>query len=827
MKRILVLILLTTAFAASANAFKVYDNKVENLIEPLAVDTFQPRFSWKLSGAEPQYGYRLLVASSPRLLRAGKADLWDSGIVNSTDQVLVPDGGAGLSAGEIAYWKVISYAGGRKAASRPARFGVGLIGGTMEGEYIGACPGEGRSAILRKEFTLDRKKGTYILHVNSLGYHEVYVNGERVGDGVLAPAVSQLDKSSRIMSYDVTDLLRRGTNTIVLWTGSGWYKPGTFRAVYGGALVKAELFNGGPCLVTDGSWEGAFSGYCDTGSWLPHGFGGEKIDASFVPVSMKDIDGLAWGPVDVVNPGDIIAYPQMCEPCRVVETLSPVSVESFADTAWVVDFGKAVNAMLSIKLPELPKGTQVRAMYSDCETFDVTSNDYFISSGRKGGDLFENRFNHHVFRYVYLYGLPSKPELKNIQARRMRTDFLPAGTFECSNEDLNKVYDMVSYTMENLAFDGYMVDCANIERLGYGGDGNASTLSLQTAFDVAPLYRNWLLSWRENVREDGSLPHTAPCPYRAGGGPYWCSFIVQAPYRTWMNYGDIKIVEDCYASMEKWLEYVDANSENGLLKPWENTNYRHWYLGDWLAPKGIDVRDPRSIDLINNCVLSQCYAELEKMASALEIEDEAAGYASRKETIDSLINASFYNPADSTYASGSQIDLAYPLLAGVVPDSLVGAVTERLERYTLEERDGHIAGGLVGVPIVTACATRAAEADLFAGMLLKHDYPGYLNMMDNGSSTVWESWEGRRSRLHNCYNGILSWFYEALGGLTPMDPGYRTVRIDPQFPESVDWAKITKETPYGTIKVSWERSGNPSEAPKVEISLPSGVVLAE
>lgn len=816
-----------TALSLSASAFKVYDAKVENLVEPLAVDTCRPRFSWKLTGPDAQCGYRLLVASSPRLLKAGKADLWDSGLVDSSDQVLVPYGGAELSSGQIAYWKVISFAGGRKAASCPSRFGIGMIGNTMKGEYIGAVPGEGRSAILRKSFELSGRKGTYVLHVNSLGYHEVYINGERVGDGVLAPAVSQLDRSSRIVSYDVTRLLRRGHNTIVLWTGSGWYKPGPFRAVYGGALVRAELFNGECVLATDGSWEGAFSGYSDTGTWMPLAFGGERIDASVVPVSMKDLSGLEWGPVDVVNPGDIAAYPQMCEPCRVVETMPALSVESVSDSVWVVDFGKAVNAMLSIKLPQLPAGTVVRATYTDCENLNVRTDDWFIASGRPGGDLFENRFNHHVFRYVYLYGLPEKPSLKDICARRMRTDFLPAGSFECSNGDLNKVYGMVSYTMENLAFDGYMVDCANLERLGYGGDGNASTLSLMTAFDVAPLYRNWLLSWRENVREDGSLPHTAPCPYRAGGGPYWCSFMVQSPYRMWKAYGDLEIVKECYGSMEKWLEYVDAHSEDGLLKPWENTSYRHWYLGDWLAPKGIDVRDQRSIDLVSNCVLSQCYAELAEMASALGLGDDVQGYISRKEKTDSLINAVFYNPADSTYASGSQIDMAYPLLVGAVPDSLVDAVTARLERYTLGERGGHIAGGLVGVPIVTEWATRAEKADLFAGMLLKHDYPGYLYMTDNGSSSVWESWEGRRSRLHNCYNSILSWYYEALGGITPAGPGYRTVRIRPQFPESVDWVKVTKETPYGTIKVSWERSGNPSEAPKVEISLPAGVTLAD
>ena len=58
-----------------------------------------------------------------------------------------------------------------------------------------------------------------LLHVNSLGYHEVYVNGKHVGDAVLTPAVSQFDKRSLIVTYDISELVRKGSNEIVLWLG--------------------------------------------------------------------------------------------------------------------------------------------------------------------------------------------------------------------------------------------------------------------------------------------------------------------------------------------------------------------------------------------------------------------------------------------------------------------------------------------------------------------------------------------------------------------------------------------------------------------------------
>ena len=168
-----------------------------------------------------------------------------------------------------------------------------LEGDSLKGEYIGAVPGEGRASLLRKDFEVS-KAGKALLYVNSLGYHEAYLNGEKVMlDAVLQPAVSQLDKRSLIVTYDVTDLLRKGENRLVLWIGSGWYKKDTFQAAYEGPAVRADLdvWEDGawsPLLETDEKWQGAESGYVDLGSWKPWGFGGEKIDARLVPVDITE-----------------------------------------------------------------------------------------------------------------------------------------------------------------------------------------------------------------------------------------------------------------------------------------------------------------------------------------------------------------------------------------------------------------------------------------------------------------------------------------------------------------------------------------------------------
>ena len=95
-----------------------------------------------------------------------------------------------------------------------------------------------------------------------------------------------------------------------------------------------------------------------------------------------------------------------------------------------------------------------------------------------------------------------------------------------------------------------------------------------------------------------------------------------------------------------------------------------------------------------------------------------------------------------------------------------------------------------------------------ADMLRQHSFPGYLYMIDNGATTTWEHWNARRSRIHNCYNGIGSWFYQALGGIVgdPSQPAYRHFTIQPQLPDSLSFVRVLKPTPYGDITVDWKRS---------------------
>jgi alpha-L-rhamnosidase len=800
------------------------------LTEPLSVDTPEPLLAWKLSAGDAkleQTAYQILAATDVALLKEGKADLWDSGKTLSENQINVKYSGKALAGNKLVYWKVRVWDNNDRVSawSETARFGSGLTDEELAAATYIAFPETEQppsrdpgvvSPLLRKQF--EWQQGAALLYVNSLGYHEVWLNGQKVGDCVLAPAMAQFNKRSLYVTYDLAPYLKKGANDLIIWLASGWYHKRHPGVVYEGPVAKAILSvkdnnQWDNVLCTDESWLCAPSGYETLGEWHYRSFGGERINAAVLSnnLSSSSLDGLQWEPVKKVNIPEHAVSPQMTEGNLIAEEIKPVSIKQISDGVWLADMGKVFTGWTKIKLNGLPANSEITLLYGDHfneigELQTENQHDYFISAGSES-DVFCNRFNYHCFQYIQIVNLPTAPLLEDITGYAIQTGYGGLSTFECSDPDLNAIHDMVQRTLRNLSLGGYIVDCTHIERLGYGGDGHASTVTAQTMFNLAPLYANWLQAWADCIHDDGGLPHTAPNPYPAGGGPYWCAFIVTAPWSTYLNYGDIGVLEKYYPAMKHWLQYVDTYTVGGLLKRWPDTDYRNWYLGDWATPAGINQTDPASIDLVDNCVVSECYVLLEKIARLLGKEADAQEFISRKSALDAKIQETFFHADSAFYATSSQIDNIYPMLVGVTPPEIVSSVTERLFEDTKNKYKGHFATGLVGIPVLVEWAVKNKYPDFVYDMLKKRDYPSYLYMLDNGGTATWEHWNGERSRLHNCYNGIGSWFYQAIGGIQPVEdaPGYSKIRISPQIPNGISWAKVTKETPYGKITVSWEQ----------------------
>ncbi len=686
-----------------------------------------------------------------------------------------------------------------------------LLGlGAWGQQFIGCRQGDrwAETPMLRTTFHIDHgelrhsdfQAVSFKVSVASLGYHEVYVNDTEVGDYVLQPAVSQLDKRAMEVTYDITNLIREGDNELMLWLGQGWGR------IYGTpAAVKATVektVSDGECgliyviLKTDSTWEASPSPYSYTGSWQPMQFGGERYDAR-----VKE----RWRPASIYDAKDITVSRQDFAGNQIVDTLDPVEQTTLPDGSTLIDFGRVVTGWFYAVYGLMDSGQAVTMEYLDHLEAKppFTETDVFVSD-RAPYNIFRNRFHMHAFRYVRVKGAGvGRARALQISA----VDPYGGATFSCSDPRLNAIHDMVKYTLSCLTFSGYMVDCPHIERIGYGGDGNSSTNTLQTFWDVRDTYLNWMQAWHDAMQPDGELPYAAPA-FRTGGGPYWQSFIVLAPWRTYLNYGNRSLIY--YDDMKRWLEYVERHSEDYILQPWPDNERHSWFLGDWAVPEGVE-KGGESVLHVSSCVVSECLAMMEQMADLwASTRADTLRLAEWRRNLNTAIHRHFYHPETQTYANGTPLDQCYALLLGIPPDSATAAaVKEQLLRDCHGKYRDHIAAGLMGVPIFTQWCIQERETDLMATILRQPDYPGYLYMINQGATTTWESWDcGRpgkedRSRVHNCYNGIGIWFYQALAGIRPdpKHPGYKHFYVDPQPCEGIEWVKCTKPTQYGDIHI--------------------------
>jgi alpha-L-rhamnosidase len=716
------------------------DLRCEYLSEPLGIDVEKPRLSWRLKAekaserGQMQTAYQILVAGSKKQLAQDKADLWDSGEVKSDQSQLVPYGGKPLSSTMRCYWKVRvrDERGGLSPWSAPARWTTGFMKPSdWKAKWIGSdetfaqvkkLPPEGHylsDPWLRKVITLNRQPRWAIIHVASVGYHELYVNGTKVTDAVLMPSVADHTKRARYVTYDITDHLRAGRNVIGLWLGTSWSiyplyktedKPQT-------PIVSAQAnieMPGGKVrrVVTDQTWKTHPSPNVLLGTWNFTNFGGEYYDAGKETPNWcsADLNDKDWKPATVYQP-ELMLSAEMVEPNRRVHKIEPVGVEQVEGQGYRVDMGVNFAGFVELDVKGQP-GDIIELQFSEDPKKMITHrlhSAYRI--GPDGRGTFRNRFNYGSGRWILIKGLKYKPALKDIRGYLVRTDYQRAGWFECSNKLLNKIYNVVLWTYQNLSVGGYVVDCPQRERMGYGGDAHATTQTAMNNFHVGAFYTKWSQDWRDVQGKDtawglgekatnqnaptapGNLPYTAPT-YWGGGGPAWSGYCVTLPWYIYRHYGDRRILEVNFPTIQRWLEFLETKSKNDMLTRWGG----QWdFLGDWLWPGAEGVNgDTRETLFFNNCYWIYNLQTAARIAEALGKEDDAAKYRHRAETVRQAVHKEFFNPAENGYVNNFQAYLAAALLIGLPPKELQPAVSKRFEDEILIHRKGHFWGGITG-----------------------------------------------------------------------------------------------------------------------------------
>ncbi|MCH5376551.1 MAG: family 78 glycoside hydrolase catalytic domain, partial [Planctomycetes bacterium] len=523
----------------------------------------------------------------------------------------------------------------------------------------------------------------------SVGYHELYVNGRKVGDGVLVPSVSDLSHRARYVTYDITELLKAGRNTIGIWLGVSWSiypnyqtpdKPAAPLVIAQAVLQDAD--GATTRIATDESWKTHPSPNRLLGSWFFMNYGGELYDANQEVDGWCDVDfdDSAWQTAVSYSP-KLILSAEMVEPNRRIQEIHPVRIEKQDGGRYRVDMGVNFAGMVAINVHGEP-GTRIDFQFSEREDLPITHklrSAYII--GPSGSGTFRNRFNYGVGRWITIGGLSSPPELADVRGWLVRSDFRRIADFECSVPLLNDIYRTTMWTFENLSLGGYVVDCPQRERMGYGGDGHASTPCGLNNYSLGAFYTKWAQDWRDvqgkgsawglgaEARQEstdaaldpeaGNLPYTAPT-YWGGGGPAWSGFCITLPWKVYRQYDDTRILEENFPMMQRWLAFLETKSKNDMLVRWGG----QWdFLGDWLWPGAEGVNgDTRETLMMNNCYWIYNLQTAAKIATILNNPDLAESYAARADEVRRAVHREFYKPDEASYVNGFQAYLAIALL---------------------------------------------------------------------------------------------------------------------------------------------------------------------
>jgi alpha-L-rhamnosidase len=673
----------------------------------------------------------------------------------------------------------------------------------------------------RKDFTLTAAPSSAWVTVNSPAYFELYVNGEKIGDDVLSPAVSKLDTRTFSLTYDVSGYLKEGENCIGLWLGIGWAE-----SIVARAQLDAVV-DGKPITIgTDTSWKTRTSSRYKIGRWKWGDFGGELVDArkALPDWCRPGLDTAAWNSAVVasdLNLGPVRNQP--CPPNRLGDEIPPVSVITIGAGLHEVDFGTALTGWFRMKMPALEPGATVTMTFADAksdrEKTKLTkigdSNWYqhfnqvskFISAGKQG-ERFENKFNYAAFRYVIIEGLSSPPAEDSVRAMLVDSDLEAVGSFECSNALLNRIHEVNRRTQRCLDLGGYYVDCPHRERMGYG-DGQVAAEGFMTNFRADGFYRKWLADWRCLQKPDGGLPNSAPFG-KGGGGPGWGGLLSAIAWRHYLYYGDQRVLEENYDAIHGYVDYLEGISQNNGDILTGNTG-KFSFIGDWVAPRrGMDSKDQPSHEarqVFNNCYRINQIEILIQMARALKKNDDVNHYGKLLETIRPKVHEAFYSAEEQEYVIDEQAYYVMPLMTGVVPDSIRPLMLEKLERNILEKNNGHLDTGMLGTYFMMEYLREIGRDDLVFTMFNQTTYPGWGSMLTEGTTTFWEQWNGYWSHVHSCFTSPDNWLYQGLAGIQadPEAPGFKNVIIKPAVVGDVTWVKAHHDSPYGRIVSNWTR----------------------
>lgn len=857
--------------ASSPRGIRPERLRCEDAENPLGIDIRRPLLGWALLRNSPddrgqsQTAYRIQVASSEGRLRSGRADVWDSGRVASSESLHLSYGGRPLGSRQRVYWRVRVWDRDGRASpySEPAWWEMALLEpGDWQARWITrdapprATPAEfyqeNPAPLFRKEFSQAGEVERARVYVSGLGYYELYLNGRRVGDHVLDPAWTSYDRRVYYSTYDVTHLLQSGANALGAMLGSGWYDPLPM-PLFGRFNLREHLTVGPPRLIAqleityrDGSRQVVPTGTdwrVGDGPILKNSvYLGELYDARREQPGWNrpGFDDTSWRPpAEPAEPvGPLRA--QDLPPIRVGQTVKPVRVTEPRPGVYIWDMGRNFAGWITLRASG-PAGTRVSLRYGELLYPDGTlngmtsvagqiknrpvepgsgapstafQNDVYVLKG-EGEEVYTPRFTFHGFRYVEVTGLPEKPALEALEGHLLHSDVAPAGEFACSSELFNRIQEMVRWTALSNLF-SVQSDCPHREKLGYGGDIAATSEMAILNFDMARFYRKTVRDFADAARPNGGLTETAPyvgiadAGLGGGSGPVeWGTAHPLLLRQLYQYYGERRLLEEQYEVARGWVELLRSRAENHIL---DNGIGDH----ETLAPK---VRP-----LMGTAYYYYNVRLLAEIAGLAGRAADAEQYGKLAGEIRDALNRRFLKPGSGRYDIATQACQAIPLALGLVPPEERSPAVDVLVHDVLDEHQGHLTTGIFGTKYLLTTLSDAGRADVAYTIASRKEFPGWGYMLEHGATTLWEHWafsDNTYSHNHPMFGTVSEWFFKSLAGIQP-DPeasGFDRILIRPHPVKELDWARAAYDSARGVVRSEWRRE---AKALRLDVSVPVG-----
>jgi len=858
-KRIIHIVLSFTTLTATAAPPTAL--QCEQLINPQGIDTRHPRLSWQLSAdgnGIRQTAWQLLVASTPELLAKDKGDCWTSPKTTSDQSRMIAYAGIPLKSGHTYYWKVHIWSagvsdGGTPLAfdtwSAPAQWSMGLLDPRdWKAKWIGYDSSFSWDSVskfsrlsaryFRKEFKQPGPIKRATLYIAGLGHYIVSINGQPVGDQVLAEPPTDYTRNVKYNTYDVTTVCKTGENAIGVTLGNGRfftmrpkYKPQKIKEFgFPKLLLQLDIEDdkGRHQLITgNNSWRFTADGPIRTNNE----YDGEEYDATkeFAGWTNAGFDDSRWlKPQYVSSPGGRLTA-QMNEPIRVMSTINPVSIHALQiasistgdhptpPTTWILDMGQNMAGWLQLKANG-QRGEKITLRFAetlkpDGDLYTANLRDAKVTDSYtlKGGgeEVWHPVFVFHGFRFVAITGYPGAPKINDFEGQVVYDDLPAIGQIETSDTLLNHIIRNAGWGI-NANYKGMPIDCPQRnERMPWLGDRATGSLGESYLFGNGNFYAKWLDDIEESQKPSGSIPDVAPAYWNYySDNMTWPGTYILVADMLYNQFGDLRPIQKHYASMQRWLHYMSAKYEHdGIL-----TKDKY---GDWCVP-------PESLQLIHSkdslrntdgtLIATAYYYHLltlmQKFAGLLHQPDTFAKHAA---VAKNTFNKRFLETGH--YSNNSVTANLLPLCFGITPQNERTAIIRQLVQK-IAANDNHISTGVIGTQWLMRGLTEFGHADLATQLATNKDYPSWGYMADQGATTIWELWNGNtadpamNSQNHIMLLGdLLTWCFEDLAGIAPAEPGFKAIRMNPVFPRQLNYVSASYDCPYGVIKSSWRRNG--------------------